>query len=390
MAINWESCRRLLSGWKVPNKNLLLAAGIIISVSILASMILSHVGGLMPVAERILWRCVAAALAASLVSYIMVGLALWEVLRLLGHRLSFAEVFGIGFVSNTANYLVSSAGISGFALKAHLLHKRGVPYGTTVTASVVSSAILYFVLAAIIFQGLIYLILRVKGAHIQVMESAVGLAVLLLTALAMLKLFFDREIRWKVTRSAFRLINHGAYLFSAKQVPQEDFDRFEEQLENGLSFIRAEKGRLTRAIAYTCLDWGFCMLTLHYGFEAVGEHVALGHLSTGFAVGQAATLIPLLPGGLGAMEAGMAAVFEGLGVAWESAVVASLIFRISYYIVPGLLSFVLLWGLKVSEPAIVEETVEDILPEELKLKAEELEKRLERKRLKNLQSPSTS
>ncbi|MBI5624800.1 MAG: flippase-like domain-containing protein [Elusimicrobia bacterium] len=386
MAINWESYRRMLAGRRIPHKNLVLAAGIVISLSILGSMILSHVGGLMPVAERISWRFVAAALAASMLSYLMVGLALWEVLRLLGHRISFAEVFGIGFVSNTANYLVSSAGISGFALKAHLLHKRGVPYGTTVTASVVSSAILYFVLAAIIFQGLIYLVLRVKGAHIQVMESAVGLVVLLLTALFMLKLFFDREIRSKLTAKAFRLINHGAYLFSAKEIPQEDFDRFEEQLENGLSFIRTEKGRLTRAIAYTCLDWGFCMLTLHYGFQAVGQHVALGPLSTGFAVGQAATLIPLLPGGLGAMEAGMAAVYEGLGVPWENAVVASLIFRIAYYIGPGLLSFFLLWGLKVSEPAFVEETVEDILPEELKLKAEELEKRLEKKRQKNLQS----
>ncbi|MBI5884453.1 MAG: flippase-like domain-containing protein [Elusimicrobia bacterium] len=386
MPINWESVRRSLAGRGVPHKNLVLAAGVVVSLAILGSMILNHVGGLLPVAERILWRFVVAAFAASLVSYLMVGLALWEVLRLLGHRLSFAEVFGIGFVSNTANYLVSSAGISGFALKAHLLHKRGVPYGTTVTASVVSSAILYFVLAAIIFQGLIYLVLRVKGAHIQVMESAVGLAVLLVTALAMLKLFFDREIRDRLSRSVFRLINHGAYVFSASEIPQEDFERFQEQLENGLSFIRAEKGRLTRAIAYTCLDWGFCMLTLYYGFLAVGRQVALGHLSTGFAVGQAATLIPLLPGGLGAMEAGMAAVFEGLGIPWESAVVACLIFRVTYYIVPGALSFFLLWGLKVSEPAIVEETVEDILPEELKLKALELEKRLEKKRKKNLQS----
>lgn len=386
MPLNWESIRRVLAGRGVPNRNLVLAAGIVLSLAILGSMIFSHVGGLMPVAERIHWRFVAASLGASILSYLMVGLALWEVLRLLGHRLSFAEVFGIGFVSNTANYFVSSAGISGFALKAHLLHKRGVPYGTTVTASVVSSAILYFVLAAIIFQGLVYMVLKVQGANIQVMESAVGLVVLLVTALAMLKLFFDREIRDRLSRSVFRLVNHGAYLFSAKEIPQEDFDRFQEQLENGLSFIRTEKGRLTRAIAYTCLDWGFCMLTLYYGFKAVNEVVPVGKLSTGFAVGQAATLIPLLPGGLGAMEAGMSAVYQRFGIPWESAVVASLIYRIAYYIVPGLMSFFLLWGLKVSEPAIVEETLEDILPEELKLKALELEKRLEKRRRKNLQS----
>ncbi|MBI4678997.1 MAG: flippase-like domain-containing protein [Elusimicrobia bacterium] len=386
MAINWESVKRVLAGRRIAHRNLVLAAGIVISLTILGSMILSHVGGLLPVAERLKWGYFWVALGASMASYLMVGLALWEVLRLLGHRLTFAEVFGIGFVSNTANYFVSSAGVSGFALKAHLLHKRGVPYGTTVTASVVTSAILYFVLAAIILQGLVYLVLRVKGAHIQVMESAVGMTILLATALVMLKLFFDREIRDRLSRAAFRLINHGAYLFSASEIPQEDFDRFMEQLEKGLGFIRTEKGRLTRAIAYTCLDWGFCMLTLYYGFKAVGQQVVLGHLSTGFAVGQATTLIPLLPGGLGAMEAGMAAVYEGLGIPWESAVVASLIFRIAYYVVPGLLSFFLLWGLKVSEPALVEETVEDILPEELKLMADDLEKKLEKRRWKNIKS----
>ncbi|MBI5210766.1 MAG: flippase-like domain-containing protein [Elusimicrobia bacterium] len=380
MAIDWHALRRMLAGRGVSHQNLVLAVGVVISLGILSSMVFSHVGGLLPVAARISWGYVGLSLATSMASYMMVGMALWEVLTLLGHRLAFAEVFGIGFVSNTANYFVSSAGISGFALKAHLLHKRGVPYGTTVTASVVTSAILYFVLAAIIFQGLIYLMLRVRGAHIQIMESAVGLAVLLATALVVLKLFFDRVIRDRLSRSAFLLINRGVYMFSSKEIPQEDFDRFMEQLDKGLSFIREEKGRLTKAIAYTCLDWGLCMLTLYYGFRAVGLSLVVGHLSTGFAVGQATTLIPVLPGGLGAMEATMAAVYEGLGVDWDSAVVASLIFRTSYYVLPGIFSFFLLWGLKVSEPSLVEETVEDILPEELKLKAEELEKRYLKRR----------
>ena len=101
------------------------------------------------------------------------------------------------------------------------------------------------------------------------------------------------------------------------------------------------------------------MAVLYFGFRAVGAHVSVGHLSAGFAVGMATTLIPVLPGGLGAMEASMAAVFAGFGIDWESALVAVLLYRIAYYIAPGILSIFLLWGLKMSEPAWVETTVSE-------------------------------
>ncbi len=374
MGFDLETFRRVLAGRKVSHRRAVIALGIGISLSILLWMMLAHAAELLDVAGRLQWRFVAAAVAVSLISYFMVGLALWEVLRLLGHRLAFPEVFGIGFVSNTANYFVSSAGISGFALKAHLLHKRGVPYGTTVTASVVSTAILYFVLAVIIAQGLAYLVLRVRGGIIQVLEGALGLAVMAAVAVPLLKFFFDRELRGRLSKKVFLWVNHCSYYFSSSEIPHEDFHRFMDQLNQGLDFIHEDRGRLTKTILYTCLDWAFCMLTLYYGFRAVGLKLGVGHLSTGFAVGQAMTLIPILPGGLGAMEASMAAVYETMRIPWESAVVAALVFRMAYYLIPGLVSVFLLWGLKMSEPELVEETVADTLPEELKVIAEELER----------------
>ena len=73
------------------------------------------------------------------------------------------------------------------------------------------------------------------------------------------------------------------------------------------------------------LDWALTMAVLYFGFRAVGAHMTVGHLSAGFAVGMACTLIPLLPGGLGAMEASMAAVFARMGTDWETALVAVLL-----------------------------------------------------------------
>jgi uncharacterized protein (TIRG00374 family) len=299
------------------------------------------------------WLWVAAAAACSLGSYFMVGMALREVLWLLGHGLNLAAVQGIALVSTTANYFISSAGISGFALKAYLLHKRRVPYGTTVLASVVSSVIMYFVLAVIIGQGLVYLALRLRGAPVAIMEGALGLGVILATSIVLMTVILDHELRGRVARTLFHWANRVVFTFSRREIPREDFVKFEVQLAEGMDKVREDKARLLRTIAYTGVDWGLAMLALYACFMAVGINLPMGYLSAGFTVGQAATLIPLIPGGLGAMEGGMAAVFQGLGLDWEHAFVAVLLYRLSYYVIPGVLSVFVFWGLRVSEPGLI-------------------------------------
>lgn len=375
MTIDWRDLARIWQGRKTSHQRFAIAAGITASFVILAALMMGHLSEIMSVAHRIRWGEVGLALACSAASYLMIGFSLWEILSLLSHELSFLGVFGIAFVSTTANYFVSSAGVSGFALKAHLLRERGVPYGATVTASVLSTALIYFVLGVIIAQGTLYMALRMRGTLIPILEGVMGLSVLAVTSVPFLMFFFNRQMRGRVTRKLFHWVNRVVYYFSKKEIPREDFRRFEGQLNEGLEKIRSEHGKLTRAIVYTCLDWGLTMMSLYFCFRAVGISLSAGHLSTGFAVGQAATLIPILPGGLGAMEGSMAGVFQRLGIPFEDAMVAVLIYRMVYYIIPGLLSIFLLWGLKVSQPALIEKTIEDTLPEELKVISEDLERR---------------
>lgn len=345
---------RVHGGRRGLRPGLVLSVGIAASGAILAWLILNHLAALMRVGGQIDWRFVGGSVACALASYLMVGLALREVLALLGHRLSLPAVLGIALVSATTNYFVSSAGVSGFALKAHLLRKRHVPYGITVTASVVSSAILYFVLALIVAQGLAYLVLHLRGTRFAVMEGAVGLALLIAVAAGLIVFFFNHELRGRVTLTLFHWANRAAFFFSKREIPREKFEEFETQLTEGLERIRRGGHGLTRIVAYTCCDWGLAMMALYFGFRAVGVELPVGHLSAGFTIGQAATLIPILPGGLGAVEGSMAAVFESLGLDWEKALVAVLLYRMAYYLLPGVMSVFVLWGLKVSEPALME------------------------------------
>ncbi|MBI3547412.1 MAG: flippase-like domain-containing protein [Elusimicrobia bacterium] len=360
-------------------RQILVASGLLASVGILAYLIGNHLPKVLAVVGTVDWHFLVAALACSVASYVMMGLALWEILALLGYPRSFSEVLGITYVSTTANYLVSTAGVSGFALKAHLLRKRNIPYGATVIASVVSTALMYFVLGVLIFQGTLYLFFRLQGGRIAVLEGVLGLGILSVTSVPLLMFFFNRELRGRITQKLFHWINHASFLFSKKQIPREEFVEFEEQLNQGLALIRLHKGRLTRAIGYTCLDWCFAMGVLYFGFKAVGSDLSVAYLSVAFAVGQATTIIPLLPGGMGAMEAVMATTMESLGTVWEEALVAVLVYRLAYFVLPSIGSIFILWGLKVSEPKWVEETVFESLPEELRRQALQIERRKRQK-----------
>jgi uncharacterized membrane protein YbhN (UPF0104 family) len=53
----------------------------------------------------------------------------------------------------------------------------------------------------------------------------------------------------------------------------------------------------------------------------------------------------MIPGGLGIQEGSMAGIFSLLGTPFEQAILASILFRVIYYIFPYLISLFLSWRL---------------------------------------------
>lgn len=333
--------------WK---KSLPVALTILATLSIVAYLICDGYNDFVRVLSEVRPKYLFYALLASVGTYIFIGLSLWEVLRLLGYRIQMGAVISIAFVSTTINYVVSSMGVSGFALRAHLLQKRNVPFAQSVTTSVVISVLMYFILAVIIFMGTILLLLKSGGNKHEMIEGVLGVLALLGICFGFAKAFFDHEFRYKWIRAIWHGLNHIIYFFSGPLIPKENFISFESQLEEGIRMIHSKKSKFTGAILYICADWVFTILVLYLGFLAVGIKMPVGSLVAGFALGMVTTLIPVLPSGLGAMELTMSGIYASMGVDWNEAFVACLIFRLAYYIVPAFLSIFIYWGLKLSEP----------------------------------------
>ncbi len=334
---------------KKPVKYLLYALGILFSLGIIGLLIYQAKDSFVKIWREVSTEYLALSVLSSAFIYVAMGMSLYEVLRIMGRKIGRGAAVGIALVSTTVNYVVSSLGVSGFALRAHLLNRRRVPFGMCVTASIVITVLLYFVLAIIILQGSILMCINSSATTMQLLKNFILIVVMCVVCAVVTAFLFNNEWRSKWVRRIFRLINKVLFHVFRALIPKGKYDDFVDQLDEGIDLIHKKKKKLTWTIIYVCADWLFTILVLYFAFRAVGVHITAGVLVAGFAVGMVTTLIPLLPGGLGAMELAMTAVYAQMGINWDAALMATLIYRVVYYILPGIVSIFIYWGLQLSE-----------------------------------------
>jgi uncharacterized protein (TIRG00374 family) len=327
-------------------RRILVAAALTVGVGLLVLPVVLADG-------RELWRTAAgiqpAMLAVpillTLFSYAAMSRSYQGIADAAGCRLNFREWLRITFVSNTVNYLVTTAGLSGFAVRMYLLSQQGVPSGRAVLISLVQTFLTNFTLLFFILLGFTTLVLRqylpapalaAVSTVVVIFAALLGYAVLLM---------YHRRLR---RRTLFFIADSGHRILR-RIVPRWTpgrmrLWRFQHNLNEGLEFLLARKERIIGPACWILLDWALTMTILWAAFRAVNYPIAPGIVVIGFAVGICLSLVSLVPAGLGVMESSMTAVFVGLSVPLEPAVVAVLIFRVAYYVLPLLMSLFFFHG----------------------------------------------
>jgi uncharacterized protein (TIRG00374 family) len=92
--------------------------------------------------------------------------------------------------------------------------------------------------------------------------------------------------------------------------------------------------RWPAALLATLGRWAFDYVALLLALAAVGAHPSPSAVLLAFCVAQALGLIPLTPGGLGFVEAGLTGTLALAGVSSGDAVVATLAYRLAAYWLP--------------------------------------------------------
>ena len=281
---------------------------------------------------------------AAFTSYLLIALSLKKILELMDIRLSFLEIFNISWVSTSINYVLSTGGIGGFTARVYLLKKKGVSYSDTIVVSIIHTFIINVILMLFVLIGFTSLITsKQMRAHNFIVSSFLIFIALYMTYLAF-KSVINREFResW-IDRIAW-WVNKLSSFFSKKEedlIAGGKLASFKGEFNQGMELMGLRRGELKAPVLYVFLDWIGCLLTLYFCFLAIHYFIPPEVLVVGFAVGLFASILSLVPGGLGVMEGSMAAIYYSLNVPLEEAIVAVILYRLVYYVFPFLTSLLL-------------------------------------------------
>lgn len=275
----------------------------------------------------------------SLASYVVMALSYQGIARGAGAEVPFWEMFKITLVANTVNYLVSTGGLSGFAVRMYFFIRNGVRSSTAVMISLVQTLITNTVLMLFVGVGFAYLFQSGNLQGVALVSAGVMLVAALGLVAGTVVLLMHRQ--WR-RRTLFVLAETANWLLHrllpSRKPARVRIWRFQRNLNQGIEFLIERKHSMILPTLWIFLDWAVTILILWSAFVAVGYPIAMSWVVVGFAVGIILSMISLVPGGLGVMEGSMAAIFAGLGVPFETAVVAVLIYRLAYYVLPMITS----------------------------------------------------
>lgn len=282
-----------------------------------------------PVLKQADWKPVSGALVLTVLSYVCVSSAFAVVSRLLGIRMSFLALTQIGFISITLNHVLTTGGVAGYSVRYSLMRRHGVALKDIVAASILHFYLTSLDMLTMLPVGFLYLLLNVDLPT--GLTGLVGLMTLLMTIVAILAtwLIFVQKQRRKILDALTRIVR--ALL---RRDFAETLQRFDATLTRGVEAMRHRSWTVLLVMALTWIDWFASVGVVWLCFDALGEPLHLGAILTGYVIGVMAGVLSMLPGGLGVQEGSMAGIFVLLGASFQQALLASILFRGIFFLLP--------------------------------------------------------
>ncbi len=253
------------------------------------------------------------------------GLAcLWIVQRLALHRARWADVIESQLAGNALGKVAPAGGAIGAALQYRMLVDAGLERGRTVAGITAVNLLTFAVVLALPVLALpAFLRGTVDRSLVEGTLIGVGVFILLLAA-AIALLAFDRPLE---------LAGH------AVQAVRNRLRRRSEPLRRLPERLRVERDRLLailgpkwrRAVLATVGRWAFDFATLLAALAAVGATPRPALVLLAFCTAQVLAQVPVTPGGLGFVEAGLTATLALAGVGAGNAILATLAYRLFAY-----------------------------------------------------------
>ena len=223
------------------------------------------------------------------------------------------------------------------ALQARMLSQAGVPPAAVATGLTAGALLLLEALAGLPLLALPAVLLGGRIPNGLLQAAGIGLAVfVLLFAVGALLLENDQLLR---------AVGRGIQAAEVRlRRGQARSDGLPERLINERNLLRKSLGRAwVKALALAAGRWIFDFLSLYAALLAVGARPPLYVALLAYAAAQLLGQLPLTPGGLGVVEAGLTGTLALAGVAAAPAALATLAYRLASFWLPlpvGLIAWI--------------------------------------------------
>jgi uncharacterized protein (TIRG00374 family) len=263
------------------------------------------------------------------------------ILGVLDIRLRILDVGFITLGSQAVSHVLSAGGVGGWVVTYNALRKRKVPHGLIFVAIAAQQFFNYIVLWFAFALALIYLIVARGESIAGYLVGVILIGLLLwLTAYGVYLYNHRSRMRRRVAQLA-HLINR----VMRRQVVQENhIDGWLDNLFVGMRRMTTHRDAFRTTALLACGFWVLDMLCLYVTFLAFGHRIGFGYLVVSYVVAYAIGTLAPTPGGLGAVEGLMIALFAGFGVPAATAVAVVLVYRLINFwlpIPPGFVAYLI-------------------------------------------------
>jgi uncharacterized protein (TIRG00374 family) len=261
------------------------------------------------------------------------------ILRVLDIRMRLIEVLSITLSSLAVSHLLSAGGVGGWVVTYNSLMKRKVPHGLIFVAIAAQQFFNYIVLWFVFAFALIYLVVA-RGQSLVTYAAAIVLIVLLLwlTGYGVYLYRHRARMRFRLGQIA-ALVNRIAH---RSIIEETHIDGWLDNLFAGMRRLTTRKGAVRKTALFACGYWVFDLLCLWVCLLAFDYHLGIGYVIVSYIVAYAVGTLAPTPGGLGAIEGLLIALFVSFGVPSATAVTVVLVYRLINFwlpIIPGLIAY---------------------------------------------------
>lgn len=251
----------------------------------------------------------------------------WALVRIavpgLGWRLAAASQLA----GNSISRLLPGGAAAGAAVTYRMWASAGIAATAAASGLMVTSVVSSLTLFALPVGALLVAAGSAPVPHgLLVVAGGAGATAVALGGFSALVLLND-SVAWRVQR----LVSFAGHVVSRHGASPDASGGWLAQREE----VRSLLGRRWRnALAAAVINWGFDIAALVLALAAVGSRPHVSLVVLAYVAGAVLGMIPVTPGGLGFVEAGLLGGLGLAGVATPQAVIAVLAYRVVSYWVP--------------------------------------------------------